>query len=139
MTDGRQAGGQQNGLLDKWRKRARLFRDAHNAKEVEVMALEIQKLDLLAHGADKVSQMQAESLRGKLVAVVRERNAARAQRDALLDILHDAEETVLTVADLINDACEEGEGVLGSQTVDPLMRLHGDILEAINKTSGGRP
>lgn len=50
----------------------------------------------------------------------------------LRSVLGDAAETIAAVADRINDACN-GEGeIAGSATVDPLMRVHGELLAALD-------
>lgn len=82
---------QARGERDKWKRRAKAFQEGYKDKSSEAFALEIQKMDLLAHGADKVGLKQNESLRTKLLATSIERNqlrtqlaTAEAERDRLL-------------------------------------------------------
>jgi hypothetical protein len=68
---------------DKWQRRAKAFQEGYKDKSFEVTGLEIQKMDLLAHGADKVVVRQNESLRTKLLGVCVERNELREQLAAV--------------------------------------------------------
>lgn len=70
--------------LEKWKRRALAFQEGYKEKSFEVTALEIQKMDLLAHGADKVVMRQNESLKTRMLAACIERNEAR---DALRGLL----------------------------------------------------
>lgn len=62
---------------DKWKRRAKRFQRAYRDADFERLALEIQNLDLRAHGADQVTARNNESLRKKLLEVCGERNALR--------------------------------------------------------------
>ncbi|HEX7313326.1 MAG TPA: hypothetical protein VF297_05370 [Pyrinomonadaceae bacterium] len=66
------------------------------------------------------------------IAVEQEKRAVEAerQRDELRAAASSAAETILAVADLINDAVNEDGEIAGSSTVDPLMRVHGELLAA---------
>src|ERR1051326_6499254 len=68
--------------LEKWKRRALTFQEAYRDKSFEVTSLEIQLMDLRAHGADVVTARQNKSLRDKLVAVCFERNLAMKVADA---------------------------------------------------------
>ena len=70
--------------IEKWKQRARAFKEGYRDKAFEVTALEIQILYLKAHGVDKVTAQQNESLKTKMLAACIERNEAR---DALRGLL----------------------------------------------------
>lgn len=70
-----------SGLLTgaaKWRRRALAFQEGYRDKAFEVTALELQLLDLRAHGADKVTARVNSTLRTKLLATAIERNELKA-------------------------------------------------------------
>jgi|ERR1051326_1136726 hypothetical protein len=73
--------------LEKWKRRALTFQEAYRDKSFEVTSLEIQLMDLRAHGADVVTARQNKSLRDKLVAVCFERNLAMKVADAARDFI----------------------------------------------------
>ena len=83
------------GERDKWKRRALAFQEGYRDKSFEVTALEIQKMDLLAHGADKVVMRQNESLKTKLLAACIERNEARDEIKALRTLANAAMRLVL--------------------------------------------
>ena len=58
-------------------RRIKAFQEGYRDKAFEVTALEIQILDLKAHGVDKVTARQNESLKTKLLAACIERNEAK--------------------------------------------------------------
>lgn len=70
--------------IAKWKRRALAFQEGYRDKSFEVTALEIQIMDLKAHGVDKVTARQNESLKTKMLAACIERNEAR---DALRGLL----------------------------------------------------
>lgn len=72
--------------LEKWKRRALALQEGYKDKSFEVTALEIQKMDLLAHGADRVVMRQNESLKTRLLAACIERNEARQGLNALQKI-----------------------------------------------------
>jgi hypothetical protein len=74
--------------LEKWKRRALAFQEGYKDKSFEVTALEIQLMDLRAHGADKVTARVNESLRTKLLAACIERNEAKEQNKALREALN---------------------------------------------------
>jgi hypothetical protein len=78
------------GQLDKWKGRAKAFHEGYLDKAFEVTALEIQKLDLQAHGVDKVTARVNESLKTKMLAACIERNEAREQVAELRSQLSEA-------------------------------------------------
>lgn len=54
--------------------------------------------------------------------------------------IHEAADIILEVADYINDACNDSTGILGSKSVDPLMRAHallGDAAPQSGKKEDG--
>lgn len=55
------------GERDKWKGRAKKFQQAYRDKSHEAFALELQKTQLEAYGADVVARKQVESLRAKLM------------------------------------------------------------------------
>ena len=63
--------------IAKWKRRALAFQEGYRDKSFELTGMEIQIMDLQAHGADKVTARQNASLRTKLLAVCIERNEAR--------------------------------------------------------------
>jgi hypothetical protein len=63
--------------LEKWTRRALAFKEEYKDKAFEVTALEIQLMDLRAHGVDKVTARINESLKTKMLAACIERNEAR--------------------------------------------------------------
>lgn len=65
------------GARDRWERRARAFQDGYRDKSFEVTALEIQLMDLRAHGVDKVTARNNQSLKDKMLAVCVERNELR--------------------------------------------------------------
>lgn len=69
--------------LEKWRRRARLFRRGYKDASFEAFGLELQKMQLEAYGANQVLPMQNESLRKRLLGACRERNEYKRQRDDL--------------------------------------------------------
>lgn len=71
------------GARDRWERRARAFQEGYREKAFEVTALEIQILDLKAHGVDKVTARINDSLKTKMLAACIERNELRAERDEL--------------------------------------------------------
>jgi hypothetical protein len=60
--------------LGKWKRRALAFQEGYRDKAFEVTSLEIQLLDLRAHGVDKVTASVNDSLRTKLLATAIQRN-----------------------------------------------------------------
>ncbi len=70
--------------LEKWTRRALAFQEGYKDKAFEVTALEIQLLDLRAHGVDKVTARINDALKTKMLAACIERNEAR---DALRGLL----------------------------------------------------
>ena len=76
--------------LEKWKRRALAFQEGYRDKAFEVTSLEIQLMDLRAHGTDKVTARQNASLRTKLLAASIERNEARHARDELAKALREA-------------------------------------------------
>lgn len=60
---------------EQWKRRALAFQEGYKDKSFEVTALEIQIMDLRAHGADKVTARQNESLKTKLIAACIERSS----------------------------------------------------------------
>lgn len=73
--------------LEKWKRRALAFQEGYREKSFEVTGLEIQLMDLRAHGADKVTARQNDSLRTKLLAACVERNEAREENIRLAEAL----------------------------------------------------
>lgn len=70
-----------------WERRAKAFQDGYRNSESENMALKIQKMQLEAEGADKVTAMQNEKLRVRHNAACIERNDAKeALRQAIAEI-----------------------------------------------------
>lgn len=63
--------------LAKWKRRALAFQEGYRDKAFEVTALEIQLMDLRAHGVDKVTARINESLKTKMLAACIERNEAQ--------------------------------------------------------------
>ncbi len=57
------------------------------------------------------------------------------QNDNLRSLLARAADEVLNVADYLNDCINAGDEIYGSRCVDPLMILHGELLDAAE--SGG--
>lgn len=82
---------------DKWKRRALAFQEGYKDKSFEVTALEIQKMDLLAHGADKVVMRQNKSLKTKLLGVCVERNELKEEADALRARVADLEKVLSMV------------------------------------------
>lgn len=76
-----------NGREEQWKQRALLFRDAYREKFSEVVALEIQKMDLIARGTDVVLHRQNERLRERLMEACGERNRLRELSKELLNVL----------------------------------------------------
>lgn len=64
-------------VAQKLRKRVKAFQEGYRDKSFEVTALEIQIMDLKAHGIDNVTARINESLKTKMLAVCIERNEAQ--------------------------------------------------------------
>ena len=69
--------------VEQWKRRAKAFQEGYRDKSCEVTGLEIQLMDLRAHGVDKVTARINESLRAKLLAACIERNEAKAELEKL--------------------------------------------------------
>lgn len=71
-------------VVAKQKRRALAFQEGYRDKSFEVTGLEIQLMDLRAHGVDKVTARQNASLRTKLLSACIERNEAREALRGLL-------------------------------------------------------
>jgi hypothetical protein len=111
-SDGASPERQVDPLIAKWKCRALAFQEGYRDKSCEVTALEIQIMDLRAHGADKVTARQNESLRTKLLAACIERNELRQLASFLI-----------TNAEMIPDPRRQGAMDCYAVTLDDLEAL----------------
>lgn len=96
-------------LAARWHKRALAFQEGYKDKSFEVTGLEIQLMDLRAHGADKVTARVNESLRTKLLAACIERNEIRASLDRILQCFRNGtypHRDVIDEAEAVLESCD---------------------------------